>query len=153
MENHRMQSMSFGSTNSLRRKLGAALAAGALFAIVSAGANAQTVTVTVSQAKTTKYCSPAQGGYFVCVDTDPIQTQATGSDKHVDITWNLASAGWLFDKNKGIDIKNKRNWVPKSVSDTQYTARNKEKDGVTYKYTINVTDGKTPLAWDPTIMN
>jgi hypothetical protein len=87
------------------------------------------------------------------VDMDPIQTQATGSDKHVEITWNITSPGWIFDKNKGIDIQNKRNWVPKWVSDIQYTARNKEKDGVTYKYTINVTDGKTPLAWDPTIMN
>jgi hypothetical protein len=148
-----MQSMSFGSRNSLRRQLGAALAVGALFATVSAGANAQTVTVTVSQAKTTNYCSPSQGGYYICVDMDPIQTQAIGSDKHVEITWNITSPGWIFDKNKGIDIQNKRNWVPKWVSDIQYTARNKEKDGVTYKYTINVTDRKTPLAWDPTIMN
>jgi hypothetical protein len=146
--------MSFGTKNSLRRRFGAALAVGALFAAVSAGANAQTVTVTVSQAKTTNYCSLSQGGYYVCVDVDPIQTQATGSDKHVEITWNITSSGWIFDKNKGIDIQNKRNWVPKAGSlDTQYTARNKEKDGVTYKYTINVTDGKTPLAWDPTIMN
>lgn len=61
MENHKVQSMSFGSKNSRRRQLGAALAVGALFATVSAGANAQTVTVTVSQAKTTNYCSASQG--------------------------------------------------------------------------------------------
>jgi hypothetical protein len=44
--------------------------------------------------------------------------------------------------------------VPKpGSSPAQYAARNKSKDGMSYKYTINVTDSKTSLAWDPTIMN
>jgi len=149
-----MKSMSFASRSRLRRQLGAALAVGALCATASTGANAQTVMVTVSQAKTTNYCSASQGGYYVCVDKDPVQTQATGADKHVELVWNITSSGWIFDTNKGIDVQNKRDWVPKpGNSANQYTARNKQKDGMTYKYTINVTDGKTPLAWDPTIMN
>jgi hypothetical protein len=72
----------------------------------------------------------------------------------VQITWNLSGTGWTWVRNnKGIDIRNPRDWKPKQESDTRYIATNKKENGVRYKYDVNVTNGTVTLKWDPSIMN
>ena len=151
-----MKSLLLGSKGQLGRHFGVAVGVVAMFAAACGGASAQPVSVTVMAANTTPspppWCSKPQGGYIVCVDRDPIQTPGAAGDD-VTIVWNLASSGWTFVKNKGIDIKNKKNWKLKEDSATQYTATNKKEGGVQYKYEINVTNGAVSPTWDPTIMN
>jgi hypothetical protein len=150
-----MKSTSLGYREQIRRHFGAALAITALFAVCGGAAAQNYVNVWVVQTTTTApKCSSVQQGYIVCVDQDPITTTPYGSND-VRITWNLdGDTGWTFDRNKGIDIKNKKNWVPKYVSPTQYNAKNKKENGSqSYKYEINLENGSTKLSWDPTIMN
>jgi hypothetical protein len=96
---------------------------------------------------------PPAGGNKVCVDKDPVRTPGVPVDTPVAIVWTLTTQGWTFVKNQGIDIKNKKSWQLKEDSSTKYTATNKKEKGDPYKYDVNVTDGKTPLKFDPTIMN
>jgi hypothetical protein len=94
------------------------------------------------------------------VASDPIQTPGSAGST-VEITWKLTTPGWLFQKNKGIDnikIKkphpnHKQEWKVTDKSDQEYKARNIKEGGPEYKYEINLTNGTTPLSWDPTIMN
>ena len=107
------------------------------------------------QATTTKpNCSKVQSGYIVCVDQYTIQTTPYGNND-VKIIWNLdGDSGWYFDNNKGIDIKMKKYRVPKSVTPSQWNAKNKKENGAqSYKYDIDVRNGSSTLLFDPTIMN
>jgi hypothetical protein len=158
-----MKSSSLACKDQLRRHFGAAFVIVTLLAVVCGSASAQPVTVnatiTVLPASTPPpppaVCGPPASGYKICVTPEPISTPNVPTGTDVAIVWNLTTSGWSFVKNKGIDIKNKKDWKPKEDSPTQYTATNKKETGtVPYKYEINVTDGTTPLpGWDPTIMN
>jgi hypothetical protein len=141
-----------------RWPVGRALAVAALFA-ACAGANAQTTTNAVVNVVPTGTKPPppgtctTKGSFDICVSPEPIKTSGNeGTD--VKIVWNLKGAGWSFVKNKGIAIKNMKNWKVNEVNPTQYEATNKKENGtVLYKYDINVTNRTITLTWDPTIMN
>lgn len=151
-----MQLMSLASKDKLRPHLEAAFAVAAMFAALCGGASAQTAVVTVESAGTPtppKKCGPANGGNMICVTPEPIATQAS-PDGSVAIQWDLKSTGWTFVKNKGISIHPMNVWRVNEKMPTQYTATMKKKDGVLYKYEINVTNGTATLPpWDPTIQN
>lgn len=154
-----MSTTSFTPGSRTLRASGRALAVAVSILAVCGAATAQTpVTATVSVAPATG--KPPAGtctttnNHYICVNPDPVKTAgAPGTD--VKIVWKLASAGWTFVKNTGIDIKNRKTWKLNEDSSTQYTATNKREDGSQiYKYEINVTNGTTTLPpWDPTIMN
>jgi hypothetical protein len=130
----------------------------ALFAAVAGGyAGAQTnhpVTLTVQAGGAPPLpagtCT-TQHGFVICVSEDPIDL--TNDVEPVIITWKLTSTDWSFNKNKGIVIK-KGKWKISEKSGAEYAATQK-KDGLIYKYTINLTNGAggTTLSWDPTIKN
>ena len=148
-------------TSSLTSKVtarGCAFALATLFAAICGGAGAQTITkaevnVVPTSAPQPKGACTTKGNFRICVDPEPVTTGGpTGGD--VEIVWDLKSSGWSFVKNKGIDIKNRKNWKLKEVTPTQYSATNKKEVNVLYKYEINVTNGTTTLPpWDPMIMN
>jgi hypothetical protein len=155
-----MQPMGLASQANPRWYVGRAFAVVALLAVMCGGASAQTTTnAQVNVVPTgTKPPPPGtcttKGSFDICVSPEPIKTSgAVGTD--VKVVWNLKGAGWSFVKNKGIDIKDMKNWKLNEVNPTQYEATNKkENGGVLYKYDINVTNGTITLpAWDPTIMN
>jgi hypothetical protein len=154
-----MQSMALASRVGPRAHVGRAFAVAALLAAICAGASAQTTSnAQVNVVPTgTKPPPPGtcttKGSFDICVSPEPVKTSgAVGTD--VKVVWSLKGAGWSFVKNKGIDIKNMKNWKLKEITPTQYEATNKkENGGVLYKYDINVTNGTTTLGWDPTIMN
>jgi hypothetical protein len=156
-----MKLLSLACKDQLRRHFGAAFVIVTLLAAVCGSASAQPVaaTITVLPAATAPtppaVCGPPASGFKICVAPEPILTPGVATGTDVAIVWNLTTSGWSFVKNKGIDIKNKKDWKPKEDSPTQYTATNKKETGnVPYTYEINVTDGTTPLpGWDPTIMN
>jgi hypothetical protein len=157
-----VKSLLLGSKDRLGRRFAVAFAIVAMFASVCGGASAQSptyVSVTVVLAGTPPpppaACGPPSGGYMICVDKEPISTSGNVGDD-VEIIWNLASSGWSFVKNKGIEIKNQKNWKVKpdsSMPSTKYAATNKKEGGFSYKYEINVTNGTALPPWDPTIMN
>lgn len=159
-----MQSLSLALKDRTLHHLGRAVAVAALFAVLCGAASAQTTAfakIFVVPAGTsplpvdaTGKCEP-KGRFLICVQPDPIETPRVASGSDVAVQWNLSSRGWSFVGNRGIDIKNKKNWSnPKEDSPTQYTAKNKKEDGAQiYKYEIRVTDGTTELDWDPTIRN
>jgi hypothetical protein len=123
------------------------------------GAGAQVVAIYVSPTSSPPPISPqgqctVRGNLFLCADPDPVKTPDVGNGQNVQIDWYVKSSGWMFVDQKGIVITDtKRKWNVKQQSLTQYTAKGK-KDGIFYKYQINVTDGTNPLSpWDPTIRN
>ena len=157
-----MKSSSLACKDQLRRHFGAAFVIVTLLAAVCGSASAQPVTVnatiTVLPASTPPLppavCGPAASGNKICVDPEPISTPSVTAGTDVAIVWNLTTSGWSFDKNKGIDIPVPKNWKPKWISTTQYTATNKKENGAqVYMYKINLMNGSTTLSWDPTIMN
>ena len=136
---------------------GCAFALATLFAAMCGGAGAQTITkAEINVAPTTgplpKGTCTTKGSFYICVEPEPVTTGGpTGGN--VEILWDLKGSGWSFVKNKGIDIKNRKNWKIKEVTPMQYSATNKKEVNAFYKYDINVTDGTTTLQWDPMIMN
>ena len=141
-----------------RPQHGLALAVAALIACACGYANAQytpPTTITIVPSGTSPIpagtCATQQN-FLICVSEEPIDL--TKNTRPVTITWDIATAStaWTFVKNQGIKFK-KGTWTI-TKSDKEYTATQKKKDGVIYKYTINVTNGTgITLSWDPTIMN
>jgi hypothetical protein len=139
-----------------RLHVGCAFALATLFAAMCGGAGAQTITkaevnVVPTSAPQPKGVCTTKGSFRICVDPEPVPTSGPIGG-NVEIIWDLKGSGWTFVKNKGIDIKNMKNWKIKGTP-TQYSATNKKERNVLYKYDINVTDGTTTLQWDPMIMN
>jgi hypothetical protein len=140
-----------------RPQRGLAIAIALIAACGCGYASAQTnhpVTITIVPSTTTPIPSgtcTTQQGYLLCVSEEPIDL--TKDVEPVIITWTIASADWAFVKNKGIVIK-KGKWKISEKSGVEYAATQK-KDGVLYKYAINVTNAAatTTLNWDPTIKN
>lgn len=160
-----MQSTLPESQDRARRQSRRIVAVAALFAAACAAANAQTpvtAEIFVVPAGTSPppvappggLCTP-RGIVLLCVKPEPVDTGSVAPGSPVAIRWNITTSGWSFVKNKGIDIKDRKNWKLDEDSPTQYTATNKKENGAPiYKYEISVTDGKTPLQpWDPTIRN
>jgi hypothetical protein len=157
-----MKSSSLACKDQLRRHFGAAFVIVTLLAAVCGSANAQPVAVNVTVLPSSTpppprpaACGPPASGQMICVDREPISTPSVSPGTDVAIVWNVTTSGWSFVKNKGIDIKDKKDWkVKEGDSDTQYTATNKKENGApVYTYKINLMKGSTNLSWDPTIMN
>jgi len=68
--------------------------------------------------------------------------------------WTLVTSGWKFTDN-GIDIQNHGDEFDGKLkeSDTKFKWKNKHTKAGTYKYNINVTDGKQTCKKDPQIVN
>lgn len=148
-----------------RRQSRRIVAVGALLAAVLTAANAQTpvtaeifvVPVGTSPppvAPPKGLCTP-RGSVLLCVKPEPVDTGNVAPGTPVAIQWNITSPGLSFVKNKGIDIKNRKDWKINEDSPTRYTATNKKENGAPiYKYEINVMNGTAALEpWDPTIRN
>ena len=91
----------------------------------------------------------AQGRFMVAVDEEPIKIR---DEAHpVKIMWKIVPQAWSFIRDKGIDIKN----GPPSQQESEkvYLAHFRSRDGVIYKYSINLTNGTDTVTWDPTIVN
>lgn len=95
-------------------------------------------------------CDPNGGTFTICVSEDPIAL--TGEPPARSIPWKIKTKGWSFVAGTGIAF-NRPGWSVHPASPTNWIASG-PKDGSTFKYTINVTNGTAPpVSWDPTIRN
>ena len=88
----------------------------------------------------------------ISVTPDPVPA---GNGQNVNIHWSISTDGWTFPSN-GIVIANGTGvFSDPEVKDNGKTFKWKDKNdnNLSYKYTINVTNGTTPLSKDPTIQN
>ena len=134
---------------------GNAILIGSLFAAVAGGASAVDVKVTVQPQGTPPpsgwKCGGGNASYEICVDQEPI-TPPGANGTPVAIEWNLRDApGWSFDGSNGIVIE--LPWQVRCNPNGSTCNARHHKDGKRYKYTINLTNGTTPIPWDPTIQN
>jgi len=82
---------------------------------------------------------------------DPAKV-AKGNKAHM--LWHLATPGWTFTDN-GIDIPNNGGEFDGKLKDsgTTFKWKNKHSKPGSYKYDINVTDGRQVCKRDPTVVN
>jgi hypothetical protein len=93
-------------------------------------------------------CS-TQGRFMVVVDEEPIKIR---DEPHpVKIMWKITPQPWSFVRDRGVDVKNGP--ASQQVSEKIYMVQFPTRDGVIYKYWINLTNGTDTVTWDPTIMN
>jgi hypothetical protein len=154
-----MSSRSRGSVYLRRHHLHAVLALAALLAAFTGVADAVDVRVTVqahgSPPPSLWTCGGGNSQYEICVDQYTVPTVA-GQGGDVEVQWRLQTAGWAFDSQKCIEIYDPtpNNWKPKCGPPADHSsAHNSKKDGVKYKYRINLVKDGMPLQWDPFIMN
>ena len=94
-------------------------------------------------------CDPKPGAFTICVSEDPIKL--TGEPPTRSIPWHIKTKGWSFVPGTGLTFDTGA-WSLHPASATNWVAKG-QKDGSTTKYTITVTNGKTPMTWDPRIIN
>jgi hypothetical protein len=94
-------------------------------------------------------CNPKPDAFTICVSEDPITL--TGEPPARSIPWQIKTKGWSFVPVTGLTF-DKGAWSLHPASSTNWVARG-QKDGTDTKYTINVTNGKTTVPWDPRIIN
>ena len=97
--------------------------------------------------------SGAGCGGGISVSPEPLIFVGRG-EKHIE--WQISpSSPWSFVANRGINV----NLKGKEFEDVnvgggkKYKLKNKNTTPGTYKYDINLTDGKNSCNLDPTIMN
>jgi len=94
-------------------------------------------------------CDPKPGAFTICVSEDPVIL--TGEPPTRTIPWHIKTKGWSFVPGTGLTFDTGA-WSLHPASATNWVAKG-QKDGSTTKYTITVTNGKTPMTWDPRIIN
>lgn len=89
----------------------------------------------------------------VSVDRDPLDLR--GSGPNVEIQWHIATQGWTFPDNGIVISGNDGQFHDGHMAQqgTRYIWTDNNSGGKTYKYTVNVTNGSTPLSLDPSIIN
>ena len=89
---------------------------------------------------------------IVSVTPDPLPA---GPGNNVNLHWNIVTDGWTFPPN-GIVIVNPGDQFsdPKVKNNgKQFKWKDKNSNDLSFKYTINVTNGTTTQSLDPTIVN
>ena len=89
------------------------------------------------------------------VSVDVSNLRMAGKGHNAPIEWEMATSGWSFPSN-GIVIKgNDGQFTQLQTYDQgrKFKCNDKNDDGKTYKYDVNVTNGQTTLTLDPTIEN
>lgn len=88
----------------------------------------------------------------VSVDRDPLDLRGMGPT--ITIQWLIATQGWTFPDD-GIVIHDNDGQFHggQAQQGTRYIWIDDNSGGKTYKYTVNVTNGSTPLTLDPSIIN
>lgn len=88
----------------------------------------------------------------VSVTPDPLPA---GPGNNVNLQWNINTNGWTFPSN-GIVITNPGDqFSDPEVKNNgkQFKWKDKNTNSLSYKYTINVSNGTSTLSLDPTIEN
>lgn len=90
------------------------------------------------------------------IAVDKPSLNLVGQGRNVELMWNLQTQGWTFTST-GIVIDNNTDGMFHDPQLTQQGTRyiwiDTNTGGLTYKYTINVTNGTSTLSLDPTIIN
>ena len=87
----------------------------------------------------------------ISVTPDPLPV----SGNNINIHWDISTPGWTFPSN-GIVITNPGSeFEDPEVQNNgnRFKWKDKNSSAGNYKYAINVTNGSTPLTFDPTIIN
>jgi hypothetical protein len=88
----------------------------------------------------------------ITVDRETVNLHGQGPN--VQIQWNIATPGWTFPDNGIVIANNDGQFHSNSAQQgTRYMWHDRNTGGKTYKYTINVSNGSTPLSLDPMIAN
>jgi hypothetical protein len=92
-------------------------------------------------------------GNVVSVDTDKLHMAGKGGNAPIE--WEMTTAGWTFPSNGIVIEGNDGQFTELQPHDQgrKFKCVDKNDDGRTYKYDVNVTDGKVTLTLDPTIEN
>ena len=88
------------------------------------------------------------------VSVDPDRLPA-GLGENVNLHWKISTPGWTFPSN-GIAIANSgTEFSEPEVKNNgkQFKWKDKNTPGLSFKYTITVTNGTTTKSLDPTIIN
>lgn len=95
-------------------------------------------------------CDPNPGAFKICVSEEPVDL--TGQPPARSVPWRITTPGWAFVAGTGI-VAGNPGWSIQSAGSTNWVVHG-QKDGTTFKYTINVTNGTAPpVSWDPRIIN
>lgn len=89
----------------------------------------------------------------VSVDRDPLDLRGMGPT--ITIQWLIATQGWTFPANGIVITDNDGQFHDGHMAQqgTRYIWIDNNSGGKTYKYTVNVMNGSTPLTLDPSIIN
>ena len=89
----------------------------------------------------------------ITVDPDSLYM---GKANNQPIEWTIQTDNWTFPAN-GIVIKDPKDQFydggKVTGNDKKYKWNDKNTDGNTYPYTVNLTNGASTLSLDPTIIN
>jgi len=87
------------------------------------------------------------------ISVDQLTLDLSGKGPNVQIHWKILTPQWEFTAN-GIEIPTNTGQFDQPERQGQnFKWKDKNSDGRTYKYTINVFDGTTGLTEDPFIVN
>ena len=89
------------------------------------------------------------------VTVDRENLSMVGKGRNARIHWKLTTPGWSFPAD-GIVIDDNEGEFTKlepAEQGKKFWCVDRNSDGKAYKYTINVSDGKTRLTLDPVIQN
>jgi hypothetical protein len=100
---------------------------------------------------------PANASISIQVSEDPVMLHGHGHGNGAFVHWDIQTAGWVFvSSGDGVAITkagNRFRHIGDGNLGTRHTWQRDTIDGLTYKYTIAVTDGNVTLTWDPSIVN
>lgn len=88
----------------------------------------------------------------VVVDKENLKV---GVQRDVHIQWMLKTSGWTFPANGIVIHGNDGEFIDLAPTDNgrKFTGVDRNTNAKSYKYDINVSNGTTTLALDPTIEN
>jgi len=89
------------------------------------------------------------------IQVDRENLSMVGKGRNKPIHWNLTTPGWYFPVDGIVINNNEGEFTELSPGDEgrKFKCVDRNNDGKTYKYDINVTNGKIRLTLDPTIQN
>jgi hypothetical protein len=88
----------------------------------------------------------------IVLTPDPLPV---GDGHDVLLTWRITTPGWTFAED-GIEIADASDEFsdPELSADKRvFTEIDKDDNGLSYKYSVTVTDGGEPISKDPAIQN
>jgi hypothetical protein len=88
---------------------------------------------------------------IITPEPDPLDLRGKGPN--VQIHWKIATPGWKFTPDGIVISGNTGQFHQPEHHGALFKLKDKNSDGRTYKYAINVTDGNRTLVLDPSIVN